>query len=153
MSEPGLRREGNLRLASIACDGLPADAWAVYARCMSLVETRSDLTPNGPLVILFDLAPLDDEPASWRCQVGTAVTGFAAAEPPLLIEDYHNLQALSLPHTTPLKQLRATWQNLRDHAGTMSWRLRPYWRLTLERTQTPDGNLLPRCELSVFLDR
>lgn len=154
MPEPSLARDGNLRLASLAHDGLPEDLAAAAAEAAVLAARQAGVEPYGPACALFDLAPESGTaPSTWRCQVGVPVIGQATPTPPLLVEDYRGLQALSLPHPGPRKDLAATWSLLADHARAMGWLLRPYWRLAIPVTRSGDGHLVPDCVVSVFLDR
>ena len=154
MAEPTLARDGNLRLASLAHDGLPEDLAAAAAPAADQARRQPGVQPYGAACAIFDLAPDPDTgPVHWRCQVGVPVIGQARPAPPLLIEDYRGLQALSLPHHGPRRELATTWQTLADHARAMGWLLRPYWRLAIPVSRSADGHLVPDCVVSVFLDR
>ena len=153
MAEPSNATEGNLRFASLACPGLPPDMRAVTQEVIALVGAQDGIETYGPPAAIIDLAPDDHDPATWRCQVGTALIGQAKPAAPLLVEDYRGLQALSLPHVDARGSLRDTWQRLADHARAMGWLLRPYWRISLPTTRSADGHLVPECQVSVFLDR
>ena len=153
ITEPRLRREGNMRLAALPCDGLPEEPEPLRAEVLNLLAEQEGIAPHGPLTVLFDLPPEGEDPRTWRCLVGSPITGFPRPRPPLLIEDYAGLQALALPHFGPLRELAASWRLLSEHARAHGWTPRPYWRLALHRRQTADGNLFPEPELSVFVDR
>jgi len=153
MAEPELRREGNLRMASLPTEDWPADPRDLYARVLATLGEQGEVHPYGPVSVLIDLPPGDEDPRSWRCQVGSALTGLPRPAPPLLMEDYAKLQALVLPHHEPVAQLATTWRLLDDHARAMGWVPRPYWRVSLRRSLTADGNLFPQTEVAIFLDR
>lgn len=154
MVEPALVRDGNLRLVSIAHQGLPEDIAAAASLAAELARDQAGVEPYGPACALFDLAPdPDTDPVAWRCQVGTAVIGQPQPQAPLLVEDYRQLQALCLPHHGARRELAETWRQLADHARAMGWLLRPYWRVSLPVERSADGHLVPSCVVSVFLDR
>lgn len=155
MTEPKMHFDGNLRLASTHSDGYPADP---EASCELVLEEISEqaVNPYGAIQIFFNLPPDASEgsaPDSWPCQVGSAITGLGRASSAVFIEDYRGLHALSLTHMASIKTLANTYQRLRDHAQAMGFRIRPYWRIALKRSRLADGNILPACEVSVFLDR
>ena len=71
-------------------------------------------------------------------QIGLPITGLLKAKSPLIVEDFHNLQALTVPHHGARHDLGATYQQLAEQARAFNWFLRPYWRVTVgtERFQT-----------------
>ncbi len=152
MPDPLVRREGNLRLVSVNSPGYPLDPPALGARVQAFLDGQ-EAEANGPLVLLFALAPGDDGPATWECQTGYAVTGMAMGADGVVVEDYRQLTALHAPHLGPIRDLPETWRRLDAHARAMGWRPRPYWRLALRDRRLADGNLLPEAEVSVFVDR
>lgn len=153
VSEPKLTREGNLRFAGLSQVGYPLDPETL----ISEVHKRLAVTParaHGASLLWFSLPPEAGPPDRWDCQAGTAVVGLPGAGAGLLVEDYRNLLALSLPHAGPVRELSITWRRLIEHARRLSLgTVRPYWRLALRRRRMPDGNPLPLSELAVFLDR
>ncbi len=153
MAEPVLEREGNLRLASLACSGFPADLAAIAAEAGRAACSQAGVETYGAACAVIDLPPGDSDPLTWRCQAGIPVLGQPRPIPPLLVEDYRALQALSLPHPGPARSLAASWQLLSDHARAMGWMLRPYWRVSIPIGRAADGHLVPDCVVSVFLDR
>lgn len=152
MADPNVRREGNCRFAALACEGLPANIERTYLDARSALEDQR-IQLYGPPSVLFSLPADDDPPSRWPCQIGSAIIGLARNRDGLFIEDYRQLQALSLPHMDSTERLGDTYRRLADHARANGWRVRPYWRLALRRRRLADGNLLPTAEVSVFLDR
>lgn len=153
MPEPKLSRDGNLRFAGLSSAGYPADADALHADVLAALA-GSQAKPYGALTLWFSLPPEDTPPAQWDCQVGTAITGLPPGGTNLLVEDYRNLLALSLPHAGAVREIPLTWRRLVDHAKRMTLgTVRPYWRLALRRRRMPDGNPLPVAEVAIFLDR
>jgi hypothetical protein len=152
VAEPLLKREGNLRFAGMPSAGYPPDALALGTQVRERLAGVA-LVPYGPISLLFSVAPDDLAPAAWECQVGVAVTGQPAAVPGVTLEDYRNLYALSLAHSGPIRDLGVTHRRLSDHAKTLGYRLRPYWRLALRGRRLADGNLLPVADVAVFIDR
>jgi hypothetical protein len=151
VAEPTLAREGNLRLASLASRGYPIDPFALAHEVARLLEGQ-EVEAYGATTVLVSLPPEDQPPAAWECQVGTAITGLARPIGPLLVEDYRQLRALSLPHAGPIKDLPATWRRLAEKARAMGGGVRPYWRIALRNRRLADGNMLPSADVSVFLD-
>ena len=152
MAEPRMNYDGNLRLASMHSDGFPKDP----ENCNELVLDEiceQSVNPYGAIQIFFNLPPDDEGPESWPCQIGSAITGLGRASASVFIEDYRGLHSLSLPHLSSIKTIANTYQRLRDHAQAMGFRIRPYWRVSLKRNRLADGNILPACDVSVFLDR
>ena len=99
MAQPEARDEGNLRFASQAHSGLPLEGdapWTCYHEVLASLEGQT-CQPYGPLTIIFDLPPTDDDPSTWRCQIGTALTGGAQSNGDTFVEDYRGLQTVSLP--------------------------------------------------------
>lgn len=152
MAEPLLKREGNLRFAGVASSGYPVDPLALGASVRERLAGVA-LVPYGPVSILFSVAPDELAPAAWDCQVGLAVTGQPVAVAGVVLEDYRNLYALSLPHSGPVRDLGLTHRRLGEHAKGMGYRLRPYWRLSLRGRRLADGNLLPVADVAVFIER
>jgi len=152
VAEPLLKREGNLRFAGMPSAGYPADALGLGAQVRERLAGVA-LVPYGPVSVLFSIAPDDLAPSTWDCQVGVAVTGQPDAVPGVTLEDYRNLYALSLPHSGPIRDLGLTHRRLSEHAKTLGYRLRPYWRLALRGRRLADGNLLPVADVAVFIDR
>lgn len=156
--DPQLVREGNVRLASVACSGWPDDPEALGAALDAALQAQ-DIDRYGPLTLLFPIPPADDPPASWEVQVGRCVTGLPRAGTEvhaglrLLVEDYRRLVAVSLPHHGAVRDLPRTWKRLDDHARAQGFKVRPYWRLRLRRRALPDGSLLPQAEASVFVEK
>ncbi|MBN8527072.1 MAG: hypothetical protein J0M02_17190 [Planctomycetes bacterium] len=157
MPDPKLTRDGNLRLACVAGMGWPADPLLVAAEVRALAAAQGG-NPYGPVQIFLAGAPDDEPPQAWECHLGCAVTGMpkpggvTPSGQRLMIEDYRNLAALTLPHHGPVRLLGQTWRRLADHGKALGNRLRPYWRVTLRRKQMADGNLLPSADVAVFLD-
>lgn len=152
MAEPLLKREGNLRFAGVPSAGYPADPLALVSDVRERLAGVA-LVPYGPSSLLFSVPPDDLAPNAWECQVGVAVTGQPAAVAGVTLEDYRNLYALSLPHSGPVRDLGLTHRRLSEHARSMGYRLRPYWRLALRGRRLADGNLLPVADVAVFIDR
>lgn len=152
MSEPLLKTEGNLRFASLASVGYPADPWQLAERVHELLDEQ-EIDTYGPVMLWFAGAPTDILPQAWECQVGVAITGMARSQHGMLIEDYRNLVALSLPHSKAIRDLPQTWRTLHDHGRSLGRQVRPYWRLALRDRRLADGNLLPVADVAVFLDR
>lgn len=150
MAEPTLSREGNLRFASLPCRGYPADPWAMVAEVKRLLAGQ-DIEIYGAVSIFFSL-PVDDL-TSCECQVGSAISGLGRPLGTMMIEDYRQLTALSLPHAGPVRELATTYQRLEAHARAQNRGVRPYWRLALRNQRMADGNVLPAAEASLFLDR
>lgn len=151
MSEPLLKAEGNLRFASLSSAGYPPDPWLLADRVRDLLDEQ-EIDTYGPVTVWFPTGPGDAEPNAWECQIGVAMTGMARAMNGLLIEDYRNLVALSLPHNGPLRDITQTWRRLHDHGRSLGRQVRPYWRLALRDRRLADGNLLPVADVAVFLD-
>jgi hypothetical protein len=152
MADPQLRREGNLRLASMPSPGWPADPWATGALVRELLDDQ-DLEPHGSLLVWFSMPPGEDPPERWECQVGWAVTGMPHPDAGMLVEDYRQLNACVLAHPGPIRDLPATWRRIDAHVRTAGWRPRPYWRLALRDRRLADGNLLPEAEVALFVER
>jgi hypothetical protein len=152
VAEPLLKREGNVRLVTRTQRGYPSDVLGMVDEVRGQLATTA-LVPFGPAMVLMSLPP-DEQPCSaWECQVGTAVTGKPQRVAELSVEDYRALFALSLPHTGPIRQLAQTYAKLAAHATSMSYRVRPYWRVALRARRLADGNLLPVCDVAVFIDK
>ena len=152
MADPQVRREGNLRFAAVAFQGLPESLIAAYADARTaLGEQRVQC--YGPPMALFSFPADDDGPHTWPCQVGSGIIGMARHGNGLLVEDYRHLQTLSLPHMESSARLVDTYRQLANHARANGWKVRPYWRLALRRRRLADGNMLPTSEVSIFLDR
>ncbi len=152
MVEPLLKREGNLRFAGLSSVGYPLDPLQIGSHVQERL-TGVALVPYGPTSLIFSVPPDDLAPAAWDCQVGIAVTGQPVTVPGVSLEDYRNLYALSLPHSGPTRELGLTHRRLCDHAKSLGYRLRPYWRLALRGRRLADGNLLPVADVAVFIDR
>ena len=151
MPEPLLKKEGNLRFASLPAPGYPADPWQLADRVRELLDEQ-EIDSYGPVTLLFANAVIDEPASAWECQVGLAITGMARPMHGMLVEDYRNLVALSLPHQGPIRDLPLTWRALRDHGRSLGRQVRPYWRLALRDRRLADGNLLPVADVAVFLD-
>ena len=117
MNEPSPVDEGNCRLASIPADGWPAQPEALYDRVTSVLAEQKGVAVAGPLTILVDMAPAGDPPEDWRCQIGVPITGLARPIPPMLVEDFHNLQALTLSHSGSIAEIAQAWQTLSQQAA------------------------------------
>lgn len=152
VAEPTLTREGNWRFAALASLGYPVDPWGLTSQVLQLLEGQ-EIEPYGPPCVLFSLPPTAAPFASAECQVGTAITGLGRSRGPLVVEDYRQLIALSLPHPGPIRELPMTWERLAAAAAARGATPRPYWRVALRTTRMADGNLLPRADVAVFLDR
>ncbi len=150
-SEPLLKKEGNLRFASLAAPGYPADPVELADRVRALLDAQ-DIDTYGPVTLLFGNHVVEEPPARWECQVGLAMTGLARPTDGMLVEDYRNLIALSLPHQGPIRDLPRTWRRLHDHGRSLGRQVRPYWRLALRDRRLADGNLLPVADVAVFLE-
>lgn len=151
MSEPLLKPEGNLRFASLAMLGYPDNPWAFAERVRAVLDEQ-DIDSYGPVTMWFSGSPSELVPEAWECQVGLAITGMARPRDGVLIEDYRQLVALSLPHLGPIRELPQTWRKLHDHGRSLGRQVRPYWRLALRDRRLADGNLLPVADVAVFLD-
>ena len=151
MADPTLKQEGNLRFASFPLTGYPADPWALGERLRGLLDDQ-EIDAHGALSLWFSGSPEDGTPDTWECQVGLAITGMARGTDGMLVEDYRQLAALSLPHQGPIRELPRTWRKLHDHGRSLGRQVRPYWRLALRDRRLADGNLLPVAEVAVFLD-
>ncbi len=151
MPEPLLKKEGNLRFASVAAPGYPLDPWALAEQVRTLLDEQ-EIDTYGPVTLLFSNGLIDLAPDAWECQVGVAITGLARPTGGMLIEDYRNLVALSLPHSGPIRELPRTWRTLHDHGRSLGKQVRPYWRLALRDRRLADGNLLPVADVAVFLE-
>ena len=99
------------------------------------------------------MPPAGDSPEEWAMQVGLPITGLLKAKAPLIVEDFHHLQALTVPHHGPRQDLGGTYQQLAEQARAFNWFLRPYWRITISVERLSDGALHPQTLVSVFLDR
>lgn len=152
MVEPLLKREGNLRFAGVSSGGYPLDPLRLAATVQERLVSVA-LVPYGPTSLMFSIPPDDLAPTAWDCQVGLAVTGQPVTIAGISLEDYRNLYALSLPHSGPTRELGLTHRRLSDHAKSLGYRLRPYWRLALRGRRLADGNLLPVADVAVFIDR
>ena len=158
MSDPVLRRDGNLRLAGLPVPGYPDDPFALGAAARSLAEAGGG-EPYGPPLLWFSSPPDERPVATWDAVVGSAITGMArpgaiaAGGQRLVIEDYRDLRALVVPHAGPIRELARTWGRAADAARKQGYRVRPYWRLALLHRRLADGNLHPVAEVSVFIDR
>lgn len=157
MPEPKLSREGNLRIACLAGTGWPADPMAVLTELHRTAEAQGG-SPYGPAQIFVAGAPDDEPPAAWEVHLGVAVSGMPRPGAlvhgqRVMVEDYRNLVALSLPHAGPTRELGATWRRLAEHGKALGHRIRPYWRVALRRRQLADGNILPSADVAVFLDQ
>jgi hypothetical protein len=150
--EPLLKREGNLRLVAAPCLGYPVNALALVQQVREQL-TGSALVPYGAATVWFSVPPAEAPPTTWECQVGIAVTGQPTTIAGLNIEDYRGLYALSLPHSGPIRDLAHTYRRLVEHAKSMSYPVRPYWRLALRGRRLADGNVLPVSDVAVFIDR
>jgi hypothetical protein len=151
-TDPLLKREGNLRLASIPSAGYPADPWALAERVRGLLDEQ-ELDTYGPVTVWFSRAPGDDPSSAWECSVGLALTGMARSIGGMVVEDYRQLHALSLVHDGAIRDLPQTWKRLHDHGRSLGRQVRPYWRLALRDRRLADGNLLPVADVAVFLDQ
>ena len=120
MSQPTVTNEGNCRLASYTRDGLPDNIQEVYDEVLAAIAGQEEVKAVGPLTILVDMAPHDDPPDEWRCQIGTAIHGMAKPVRPLLIEDFHELQSLTEPHYGSISEIGAVHQKLENYARSMN---------------------------------
>lgn len=157
MPDPKLTREGNLRLACIAGNGWPADPLLAAEGLRETVAAQG-ASAYGPVQLFLAGAPGGEPPAAWEVHLGLAVSGMPRpgaliAGQRVMVEDYRDLVALSMPHHGPVRELAQTWRRLADHGNALGHRLRPYWRVCLRRRQLADGNILPATEVAVFLDR
>jgi hypothetical protein len=150
--DPLLKREGNMRYAGLASAGYPLDPFALAEELRQHLAGR-EVTPYGPVTMLFSVAPEDSPPSHWSCQVGVAITGLPIPIPGVQIEDYRALYALSIAHAGPIRDLPATVRRLCEHGKGLGYRIRPYWRLALRRRPLADGNILPVADVAVFLDQ
>ena len=78
-------------------------------------------------------------------QVGLPITGLLKATNPLIVEDFHHLQALTVPHG-PRGELGTT---ATAGGSCVWWFLRPYWRITVSHQRLSDGTLHPQTQVSV----
>jgi hypothetical protein len=147
-----LKREGNVRLVSLTSRGYPEHALGMVAQVRAQL-TNTALVPFGAATLLFSVPPDDQPPSLWECQVGIAVTGQPTSVPGLSVEDYRGLYALSLPHSGAIRDLAFTHRRLVEHAKTLSYPIRPYWRMALRGRRLADGNILPVSDVAVFIDR
>ena len=151
MADPLLKTEGNVRFASVTTPGYPLDPWALAERVRGLLDEQ-EIDSYGPVTLLFGNTIAEETPDRWECQVGVAITGLARPTQGMLIEDYRNLVALSLPHQGPIRDLVTTWKKLHDHGRSLGKQVRPYWRLCLRDRRLADGNLLPVADAAVFVE-
>ncbi|MCX8040522.1 MAG: hypothetical protein RMM29_06520 [Planctomycetota bacterium] len=157
MPEPKLVREGNLRLMCVAGLGWPREPLRLVDEVRRLAIAQGG-EPYGPAQIFVAGNPEEEPLEAWECHVGCAVTGMprpgacTSAGQRVLIEDYRQLVAVTLPHHGPLRRLGDSWRSLAQRAAQQGQRLRPYWRVRLVRRQLADGNLLPLAEVSAFID-
>lgn len=157
MAEPLLKREGNIRFVSVISRGWPVDPLASATRVRTALAAQG-ISPYGAATVLLATTPEDSQAAEWDCQTGLCATGMPrpadlASGERLVVEDFRDLIALSVPHQGPVKDLLRTWRRLADHGRSLGYRLRPYWRVALRRRQLADGNLLPVADVAVFLER
>ncbi len=161
MTDPTVTRLGNLRFAGIPVTGWPADPLALAEVVRGVVAANpGEPAPAiiGPACLWCSHGPEDTPPARWDGLAGWAITGMVrpgAAAPDgrrLLVEDYRNLVAWTLPHRDAAADLGRTWRRLADAAGAAGRRLRPYWRVCLRARTLADGNLLPVTEVQVFVE-
>jgi hypothetical protein len=158
VSEPLLRRDGNLRVAGIPCAGYPDDPMTIAATARRLAEAGGG-EPYGPPLVWFHLPPDQRPPSTWECTVGVAMTGMARPGATtddgrrLAVEDYRGLRAFVRGHDSAIADLGATWAAIDAHARGQGYRVRPYWRLALIHRRLADGNLHPVAEVAVFIDR
>ncbi len=152
MPDPLVKSEGNLRFAALAVTGYPLDPHALAAQVRNFLDEQ-DIDAYGPTTIWLATGPGDDAVEAWDCQVGLACTGMPRPGAGVMIEDYRQLVALSVPHQGSVLDLPRTWKRLQDHGRSLGHRLRPYWRVCLRRRRLADGNLLPVADVAVFLDR
>ena len=145
--------EGNLRLASVSLDGWPEDLQAQRRILDELVADKPGVEVAGPLTLLIDMPPAGDTPDEWQMQAGLPITGLLKAKAPLIVEDFHHLQALTVPHHGPRGEIGATYQQLAEQARAFNWFLRPYWRVSISMQRLSDQALHPQTMVSVFLDR
>lgn len=153
--EPTLQREGNLRLVSQTQRGWPYDYRAAITAVDEAIASanKPEIRGYGPVQVFMSLPPDDPDPATWDLQVGRACLGIPRIRAPLSIEDYHGLVAISVMHPGPVRDLHRSHRLAADHARAQGARLRPYWRVSLQRNPTPDGQGIVNTEVSVFTDR
>lgn len=151
--EPTLTTEGNLRLASIPYTGVPDNHMSQRQQIEDLLADHSGIECYGPLSVFYERAPSDDAPDTWRGQVGLSIIGQVTPAAPLVVEDFRQLHALSLPHYGPISAIAETHARLTNHARAMGWLPRPYWRIAIAISRSPDDHLVPEPLISLFLDR
>jgi len=151
MSEPTFRREGNLRFASVSHRGWVDDPEPLLGRVRAHLDEVGGERYGAPFA--FVALPGEEDLDEWEVQVGYACLGLIRPKPPVLIEDFRALNSLGEPHHGPVRELGLSRDRLADHARSMSWQVRPYWRVTWHRDETPDGFPHPWAEVSVFVDR
>lgn len=153
--EPVIRREGNLRFVSLPLEGWPFD----YEDAIQPVDevlasgTEQGIRGYGPAQIMVSLPPDDPDPQTWSMHLGRACTGIPAVRSPLLVEDYQQLVTVTIPHHGPVRDLARSFRLAADFARSQGARPRPYWRISLHRRATPDGQGILVTEVAVFIDR
>lgn len=150
--EPELRRLGNLRLVCTSHTGLSLDLMQQMAPIDEFL-TEQKASGYGPVQMWMQTAPDDTPMNEWPVSLARACTGLPVSSSPILVEDYHNLQALGFEHRGALAEIPRTYRILSDHAAAHAWRLRPYWRLSFALQATPDGQAISTADVAVFLDR
>lgn len=152
--EPVIRREGNIRLVCQAIDGWPYDYEASIGDIdEALAQAEDTVAGYGPVQVLVSLPPDDPKPASWQMQIARACKGIPALRAPLLVEDYHQLVTCSVPHQGPVRDLARSHRLAADFARSQGAKIRPYWRISLKREQTADGQGILLTDVAVFIDR
>lgn len=153
--EPVMQREGNLRLVSREVQGWPFAAEELLSPVDEALAAQQDgaIAGYGPIQVWINLPPDDPDPRTWQVQLGRACTGIPSVRSPLLLEDYSNLVAVTLPHHGPVRDLARSHRLASDFAQSQGARCRPYWRVRLERSPTPDGQGILNTFVSVFVDR
>jgi hypothetical protein len=152
MPEAAVVRLGALRLATLPLEG---PAWAVEATCARVRDAvvSGGGQAYGPDQVWVPHRVESEDPLTWQAQAAVALTGLPRLEQPIGLEDYQGLQALQVEHEGPWRGLQTTYRRLADQAQTMGWRLRPYWRIILQRRRTADGMPWPTCAVAIFADR
>lgn len=151
--EPAIKREGNLRLVGTAIDAWPYDLGPLMAPIDQALASQEGVRALGPAQVLVALPPDDPDPTTWNLHLARACIGLPTVRSPLLVEDYHNLVAVTLPHVGPVRDLHRSFRLAADFARSQGARTRPYWRIALHQRLTPDGQAILTTEVSVFIDR
>ncbi|TVR43139.1 MAG: hypothetical protein EA402_10100 [Planctomycetota bacterium] len=118
-----------------------------------MAEAGASVQAQGPALVLVSLPPDDPQVSTWGLHIGRACTGLPTVRAPLLVEDYHQLVSVTVPHHGPVRDLHRSYRLAADFARAQGGRPRPYWRIRLHHSPTPDGQAILTTDVSVFIDR